>query len=183
MLGEIENSVLNMAGGNSYSSVYEIFSSILNHENFTVKCNENILKIYLNNNPQYKNCCVDNEIIFGYPTGKYSILSVLVGLIGFYNAYSVLNNTYNAIFLVIITVIFQLILLFPDIVNKYLPVDIKLKKYFLLFILILILIFLIIGSTFKDNMIFNLNVFSFIKVTFIIVLSLIISKWYLKKIK
>ena len=40
-----------------------------------------------------------------------------------------MNNTYNAIFLVIITVIFQLILLFPDIVNKYFPVDIKLKKF------------------------------------------------------
>lgn len=130
-----------------------------------------------------KNCCVSNEIIFGYPTGKYSILSVLFGLIGFYSAYSVLNNTYNAIFLVIFTVIFQLILLFPDIVNKYLSVDIKLKKYFLLFILILILIFLILVFSFKGNLIFNLNVFSFIKLTFIIVLSLIISKWYLKKIK
>lgn len=54
MLGEIESSVLNMAGKHCNSSVYEIFSRILNFENFTVIYNENILEIYLNNNPNYK---------------------------------------------------------------------------------------------------------------------------------
>lgn len=49
MLGEIESSVLNMAGGHCNSSVYEIFSRILNFENFTVSVNENIIEIYLNN--------------------------------------------------------------------------------------------------------------------------------------
>lgn len=54
MLGEIESSVLTMAGKHCNSSVYEIFSRILNFENFTVIYNENILEIYLNNNPNYK---------------------------------------------------------------------------------------------------------------------------------
>lgn len=49
MLGEIESSVLNIAGGHCNSSVYEIFSRILNFENFTVSVNENIIEIYLNN--------------------------------------------------------------------------------------------------------------------------------------
>lgn len=54
MLGEIESAVLNMAGGHCHSSVHEIFSGILNFENFTLLCDENNLTIYLNNNPNYK---------------------------------------------------------------------------------------------------------------------------------
>lgn len=54
MLGEIESSIMNMAGGCCNSSVYEIFSRILNLENFTVIYSENKLTICLKNNSNYK---------------------------------------------------------------------------------------------------------------------------------
>ena len=130
-----------------------------------------------------ENCLVDKEIVFGYPTGIYTIISLLFGLYGFYNAYLVLNTIYNTIFLVIITIIFQVILLFPEVMNRYLPIDIRLKKYFLLVISILTLIFLSLVYSLQNQIIFNINVVSFVRLFFIISLSLILCKWYLSKKK
>ena len=130
-----------------------------------------------------ENCLVDKEIVFGYPTGIYAIMSQLFGLYGFYNAYLVLNTIYNTIFLVIITIIFQVILLFPEVMNRYLPIDIRLKKYFLLVISILTLIFLSLVYSLQNQIIFNINVVSFVRLFFIISLSLILCKWYLSKKK
>ena len=128
-----------------------------------------------------KNCLLDKEVVFGYPTGIYTIISQLFGLYGFYNAYLVLNTIYNTIFLVIITIIFQGILLFPEVMNRYLPIDIRLKKYFLLVISVLTLIFLSLVYSSQNQIIFTINVISYMKLLFIIILSLILSKWYLSK--
>ena len=103
------------------------------------------------------NCLIDNEIVFGYPTGIYSIISLILGFYGFYNSYLLLNNISNSIMLIIITIIFQLILLFPNLVNKYLPADMRIRKNFILFILILIMIFLILVYTLQSKLIFNIN--------------------------
>lgn len=130
-----------------------------------------------------KNCFGDKEIVFGYPTGIYAIISIAFGLYGFYNAYLTLNNIYNAIFLVITTMTYQLILLFPDFMNRHIPIDIRLKKYFLPVISILTLIFLTLIYLFQNQIIFNIKNISILKLIFIIVLSIILCKWYLNKIK
>ena len=130
-----------------------------------------------------ENCFVDKETIFGYPTGIYALISVVFGLYGFYNTFLVLNNIYNAIFLVIITMIYQLILLFPDFMNRYVPIDIRLKKYFLPVISILTLIFITLIYLLQNQIIFNINGISILKLIFIIILSIILCKWYLNKIK
>ena len=130
-----------------------------------------------------ENCLVNKEIVFGYPTGIYTIISTAFGLYGFYNAYLVTNNIYNVIFLVIITMTYQLMLLFPDFMNRYLPIDIRLKKYFLLIISILTLIFLTLIYSLQNQINFNMTGVSILKLILIIVLSIILYKWYIHKIK
>ena len=130
-----------------------------------------------------ENCLVNKEIVFGYPTGIYTIISTAFGLYGFYNAYLVMNNIYNVIFLVIITMTYQLMLLFPDFMNRYLPIDIRLKKYFLLIISILTLIFLTLIYSLQNQINFNMTGVSILKLILIIVLSIILYKWYIHKIK
>ena len=85
--------------------------------------------------------------------------------------------------LIIITIIFQLILLFPNLVNKYLPADMRIRKNFILFILILIMIFLILVYTLQSKLIFNINSITIVKLVFVIILAILIWKWYLSKIK
>ena len=130
-----------------------------------------------------ENCLVNEEIVFGYPTGIYTIISTAFGLYGFYNAYLVMNNIYDVIFLVIITTTCQLMLLFPDFMNRYLPIDIRLKKYFLLIISILTLIFLTLIYSLQNQINFNMTGVSILKLILIIVLSIILYKWYIHKIK
>lgn len=62
LLSQIENNALKLAGIDGTSSVYELFSRILNLENFTVDFKDNYLTITLNNTNEYK-------IIFDLDTG------------------------------------------------------------------------------------------------------------------
>ncbi|WP_276956243.1 hypothetical protein [Methanobrevibacter woesei] len=54
LLSEVENSALNMAGINGTSSVTDLFTRIMNLENFTVDVEGNYLSIILNNSNEYK---------------------------------------------------------------------------------------------------------------------------------
>ena len=62
LLSQIENNALKLTGIDGTSSVYELFSRILNLENFTVDFKDNYLTITLNNTNEYK-------IIFNLDTG------------------------------------------------------------------------------------------------------------------
>lgn len=125
------------------------------------------------------NAIKDNEIIFGYNPSSNMVISLFLGLIGYYVSFitSSLVGMY-------ITFFIQLSLLFPDFVNKYLPVDIRLKEYYLLFISIIIMIFLIMIILLQNNINinFNISIYSIIRLLFFIVLTIIITRGYLKKI-
>lgn len=126
------------------------------------------------------NAIIDNEIVFGYNPTSNMIISLCLGLIGYYVSFI----TSSFVGMCIIFFI-QLSLLFPDFVDKYLPVDIRLKEYYLLFISIIIILFLIIVILLQNNfnINFNISIYSILRLVFFVVLTIIITKWYLNKIK
>ena len=121
---------------------------------------------------------LDEEIVFGYNPRFYMIISVCLGLIGYY-----ISFRESSIVAMAMIILIQLILLFPDLMNKIIPVDIRLKEYFLLFISIIIIIFLIIILILNNNLALNFNLYSILKWVFIGILSIIFYKWYINKIK
>ena len=121
---------------------------------------------------------INNEIVFGYNPSANMLISVCLGLIGYYISF--VNSSFIGICEVFLI---QLSLLFPDFINKYLPVDIRLKKYFLLFISSVFLIFLILVIFLKSTFTINFDLFSILRLVFFIFLSIILCKCYLNKIK
>ena len=120
---------------------------------------------------------INDEIVFGYNPSANMIISVCLGLVGYYMAF--VSSSYVAggvIFLI------QLSLLFPDFINKYLPVDIRLKEYFLLFISTIFIIFLVLVIFLKSTFTLNFNLFSILRLGFFVILSIIFYKLYYNKI-
>lgn len=73
-----------------------------------------------------------DEIILGYHPTYYGFMSLILGVYCYLNVYSLLNYDINlAIILFCITVIFQIILLIPDKINKFLFFELRRKKDFL----------------------------------------------------
>lgn len=120
---------------------------------------------------------INNEIVFGYNPSANMLISVCLGLIGYYISF--VNSSFIGICAVFLI---QLSLLFPDFINKYLSVDIRLKKYFLLFISSVFLIFLILVIFLKSTFTINFDLFSILRLVFFIFLSIILCKWYLNNI-
>lgn len=120
---------------------------------------------------------INDEIVFGYNPSAYMIISVCLGLIGYYISF--VSSSFIAIGLIFLI---QLSLLFPDLINKYIPVDVRLKEYFLLFISIIFIIFLIIVIFLKSNFTLNFNLFSILRLVFFVILSIIFYKLYSIKI-
>lgn len=120
---------------------------------------------------------INDEIVFGYNPSAYMIISVCLGLIGYYISF--VSSSFIAIGLIFLI---QLSLLFPDLINKYIPVDIRLKEYFLLFISIISIIFLITIIFLKSNFTLNFNLFSILRLVFFVILSIIFYKLYSIKI-
>lgn len=121
---------------------------------------------------------INNEIVFGYNPSANMLISVCLGLIGYYISF--VSSSFIGICVVFLI---QLSLLFPDFINKYLPVDIRLKKYFLLFISSVFLIFLILVIFLKSTFTINFDLFSILRLVFFVILSIIFYKMYLNKIK
>ncbi|MBQ2666876.1 hypothetical protein [Methanobrevibacter sp.] len=103
-------------------------------------------------------CIVNNEILLGYPP-IYPIISLIAGIFGFS---FILNSDINQNIVLIITLIFQAILVLPHVINRIAPFEIRTKKGCLYFLAITIalyalLIFLTIGKTifYPTNSIIN----------------------------
>ena len=78
-------------------------------------------------------CYIGDEVVFGYSPISI-VISLFVGLFGFYNTYALLDvNSNNAILLFIITILFQIIFIIPDWANKIVPFEIRKKKGFLIY--------------------------------------------------
>ncbi|WP_406537440.1 hypothetical protein [Methanobrevibacter sp.] len=96
------------------------------------------------------NCMEDNEILFGYPP-IYSLIGLTIALFGIFNIFQFYSDFNYFIICLIVILLFQLVMVNPDIVNKVLPFELRRKKGFLIFIscfiaLYLIVIFLMCGS-------------------------------------
>ncbi len=117
------------------------------------------------------NCIVNDEIIFGYHPG-YALLSLILGIIGFYQFYLVAKG-YEYI---ITLLIFQLIFIIPDLFNKILPFEIREIKGSVLFISSVIvcytLYFCVINTFSLNNITFNIV----IKIVLVIIFFIGISK-------
>lgn len=78
-------------------------------------------------------CYIEDEIVLGYPP-FYQLFSLIVGLFGFYNVYNLLDVNFNsAICLFIITVIFQIIFVIPNWINKIAPFEVRKTEGFILY--------------------------------------------------
>ena len=104
---------------------------------------------------------INNEIVFGYNPSANMLISVCLGLIGYYISF--ISSSFLAM---CVMFLIQLSLLFPDFINKYLPVDIRLKEYFLLFISSVFIIFLILVIFLKSTFTLNFNLFSILRLVF-----------------
>ncbi|WP_407391348.1 hypothetical protein [Methanobrevibacter sp.] len=97
-------------------------------------------------------CIVDDEILLGYPP-IYPVISLIVGIFGFS---FILNSNFNHAFVLFITLIFQLILVLPHVINRFVPFEIRTKKgclYFLVSCIVIyaLLIFLSIGGNMLNS--------------------------------
>ena len=93
-------------------------------------------------------CIVDDEIVLGYPPTLYPILSLILGIFGFS---FILNSQVNSTIVLVITFVFQLVLVLPHVFNKLVPFEIRTKKGCLYFLVssifsYAVLIFLVIGG-------------------------------------
>ena len=78
-------------------------------------------------------CYIEDEIVLGYPP-FYQLFSLIVGLFGFYNVYNLLDVNFNsAICLFIITVIFQIIFVIPNWINKIAPFEVRKTEGFIVY--------------------------------------------------
>ena len=107
-------------------------------------------------------CIMGDEIVYGYHP-RYIIFSLIVGLFGFYNVYKLLNVNYDyAICLFVITVIFQIIFVIPNWINKIVPFEVRKKEGYILYNVLagglyLLISYYLIGSTMISKIPLNLS--------------------------
>ena len=100
-------------------------------------------------------CIMGDEIVLGYHP-FYIIFSLVVGLFGFYNVYKLLNANYDyAICLFVITVIFQIIFVIPNRINKIVPFEVRKKEGYILYNVLAGGAFLLISYYLIGNKMFN----------------------------
>lgn len=103
-------------------------------------------------------CIFGDELVLGYHPTYYGITSLILGICGYLKVYSLLNHNFHlAIILFCITVVFQLMFLIPDKINKYLFFELRQKSGFLLYMIVLTFVFLIVSSVTSNTPIINLN--------------------------
>lgn len=89
-------------------------------------------------------CYLNGEIVFGYHY-IYSWISLFIGLIGFYIGAKLINvNLDCAIMVFIVSMFFQLVFVMPNVVNNYIPFELKTKKGFYYFSIVVIILYFII---------------------------------------
>ena len=103
-----------------------------------------------------ESCIEGEEILFGYIPTWYGLLSLAIGIYGYFNAVG-FNNSTITIILFAVTLIFQILSVMPDKFNKILSIEIRQKKGSALLILSLVIVFFIIYSIITGSSLVNLN--------------------------
>ena len=103
-----------------------------------------------------ESCIEGDDIILGYTPAWYGLLSMAIGLFGYINAFK-LNNPTLAISLIIVTLIFQILAIAPDKLNKVLFFEVRRISGCLLLLFSLGAIFLLICSMIIGHPVINLN--------------------------
>ena len=130
-----------------------------------------------------------DEIIFGYHPSAYGLLSLFLGIYGYLTADNLLNSNFNlAIMLFTITIIFQILLLIPDKLNKVLFFEVRRINGFLAYIGILIicyviLCFFITGGNNLTGINIDLSFEGIIRKTIMWGTGILIAILYIRKIK
>ena len=96
-----------------------------------------------------ESCIEGEEILFGYIPTWYGLVSLAIGIYGYFNAVGLNNLT--------VTLIFQILLVMPDKFNKILSIEIRQKKGSALLIVSLVILFFIIYSIITGSSSVNLN--------------------------
>ena len=130
-----------------------------------------------------------DEIIFGYHPSAYGLLSLFLGIYGYLTVDNILNSNFNlAIMLFTITIIFQILLLIPDKLNKVLFFEVRRINGFLAYIGILIicyaiLCFFITGGNNLTGINIDLSFEGIIRKVIMWGTGIIIAILYIRKIK
>lgn len=107
------------------------------------------LALYFRNDVFNDESCIEGEeIILGYIPTWYGLLSLAVGIYGYFNAFK-LSNLTIAITLGLITLIFQILFVIPDKFNRILSFEVRRKKGCMLLLISLIILFLLISMIFS----------------------------------
>lgn len=129
------------------------------------------------------------EIIFGYHPSAYGLLSLFLGIYGYLTVDNLLNLNFNlAILLFTLTILFQILLLIPDKLNKVLFFEVRRIKGFLAYVGILIicygiLCFFISGGSNLTGISIDLSFEGIIRKAIIWGTGIIIAILYILKIK
>ena len=114
-------------------------------------------------------CILDDEIVFGYHPTYYGFVSLFIGLYGYYNVYRTLNlNLELSVLFFVMTVIFQILFLFPDKCNEVLFFDLRRKEGCIAFSIILIVLYFAISYLLNGEFIISLSLQSFIRIIFLL---------------
>ena len=145
------------------------------------------LALYFRNDVFNDGSCIEGEeIILGYIPTWYGLLSLAVGIYGYFNAFK-LSNLTMAITLGLITLIFQILFVIPDKFNKILSFEVRRKKECLVLLISLIIIFflisMILGSYGINFNIIDLSFESIIRKAVTWVIAIILVILFVRKIK
>ncbi|WP_394350526.1 hypothetical protein, partial [uncultured Methanobrevibacter sp.] len=92
-----------------------------------------------------ESCIEGEEIILGYIPTWYGLLSLAVGIYGYFNAFKLSNLT------IAITLIFQILFVIPDKFNRILSFEVRRKKGCLLLLISLSILFFLISMIFSPH--------------------------------
>lgn len=109
------------------------------------------LALYFRNDVFNDESCIEGEeIILGYIPTWYGLLSLAVGIYGYFNAFKLSNLT------IAITLIFQILFVIPDKFNRILSFEVRRKKGCLLLLISLSILFFLISMIFSPHIV-NFN--------------------------
>jgi hypothetical protein len=129
-------------------------------------------------------CILDDEIVFGYHPTYYGFVSLFIGLYGYYNVYRTLNlNLELSVLFFVMTVIFQILFLFPDKCNEVLFFDLRRKEGCIAFSIILIVLYFAISYLLNGEFIISLSLQSFIRIIFLLGIGTIFAILFKRQIK
>ena len=104
------------------------------------------LALYFRNDVFNDGSCIEGEeIILGYIPTWYGLLSLAVGIYGYFNAFKLSNLT------IAITLIFQILFVIPDKFNRILSFEVRRKKGCLLLLISLSILFFLISMIFSPH--------------------------------